>query len=179
MNNKALFLDRDGVVNVDYGYVCRIDQFKFIDGIFEVAKLAKTKGYKIIIVTNQSGIGRGIFSESDFQKLNLYMKKKFAENEAYLDDIKYSPYHPIYGKGKYRKDDISRKPKPGMILEAMRTHNLDLNKSIFIGDKITDMMAGSAAGVGVNLLFSEGEQSEGKHLKFHRIRNLIDALDYF
>ena len=178
MTSKALFLDRDGVVNVDFGYVHRIEQFEFINGIFTLTRTARKKGYKIIIITNQSGIGRGIFSENDFHKLTAYMEKKFIENGANVDEVLYSPYHPIYGKGRYQKDDFSRKPKPGMILEAKRRFGLDLTKSIFIGDKITDMKAGNSASVGINLLLGNQKKPEEVSLKFTRIYNLIEAVKY-
>ena len=152
--NRALFLDRDGVINVDHGYVHVVEDFQFIDGIFDLCSLATAKGYLIIVITNQAGIGRGYYSEEEFQYLNDWMCEQFKENKTEITKVYYSPYHPIHGVGEYKKDDFSRKPNPGMLLQAKIELDIDLSKSIFIGDKLTDMDAGIAAGIGKNILLS-------------------------
>lgn len=150
---RALFLDRDGVINVDYGYVHHRDQVHFIDGIFEICRHAHHLGYYIIVVTNQAGIGRGYYSQDDFEDLMTWMKTVFAEQGCPITEVYWCPYHPTAGLGNYRQESFDRKPNPGMILTAANCYNLDLNKSVLIGDKISDVAAGEIAGVGCNLLY--------------------------
>ena len=152
MSSKALFLDRDGVINIDNGYVHRVEDFHFIDGIFELSRMAISRRYLICVITNQAGIGRGFYSESDFNALTDWMCEQFRMEGVKISNVYFSPYHPVYGIGIYRKDDISRKPNPGMLLQAQKELDIDLSKSIFIGDNLTDMDAGIAAGIGKNIL---------------------------
>jgi len=159
MTKKALFLDRDGVINKDYGYVHTIDKFHFMDGIFSLARLASEKGYLIFVVTNQSGIGRGYYSESQFHLLTSWMSERFQEEGAIISKVYFSPYHPKHGIGKYKKDDFSRKPNPGMLLDAINDFDLDPRLCIFIGDSETDINAGLAANIGRNILFSSSNNS--------------------
>jgi len=154
-NTKALFLDRDGVINHNFGYVYKIDDFKFIDGIFDLVRAARKKEYLIIIVTNQAGIGRGFYTEADFLALMKWVKMKFEEKKIPIDDIFFSPFHPVSGIGEYKKDSYLRKPNPGMLFNAQKKYKIDLSKSIIIGDKISDVEAGQSAGLGTNILFSE------------------------
>ena len=140
---RALFLDRDGTINVDYGYVFEPEKFVFIDGVFEFCREARKKGYLIIVVTNQSGIERGYFSERDFDAMTRHMVAKFAENGVAIDDVFYCP--SLSGE--------DRKPKAGMFLKAQAKWNIDMANSLNIGDKERDLEAGRAAGVGVNILF--------------------------
>jgi D-glycero-D-manno-heptose 1,7-bisphosphate phosphatase len=140
VKNKALFLDRDGVINIDKGYVHKIEDFEFIEGIFDLCKSYQDKGYLIIVITNQAGIARGYYTEEDFLKLSEWMKKEFAKKNVIITDIFYCPHHPDF-----TGECECRKPKPGMILEAAKKYNIDLSKSILIGDKITDIEAGKRA----------------------------------
>ena len=153
VREKALFLDRDGVINIDYGYVHDPTRFVFIDGIFSLVRLANEAGYRIIIVTNQAGIGRGYYSEEQFNSLMDWMQCEFLNRGGKIDAVYYCPYHPEYGIGRYLRESSFRKPNPGMILAARDDFNLDLQQSILVGDKYTDIAAGMAAGVGVNILF--------------------------
>ena len=138
----ALFLDRDGVINVDRGYVGKQEDFEFIPGIFDVCRIAKQLGYLIFVVTNQSGIGRGYYTEQDFLKLNDWMCGVFKTQGADIEKVYYSP----------SLDSPDRKPMPGMILRAAEEFDIDLSRSVLVGDNETDVQAGIAAGVGVNLL---------------------------
>lgn len=153
--NKALFLDRDGVINIDKGYVYRKDDFEFIDGIFDLVKEANKKNYKVIVITNQAGIGRGFYSEKEFLEITKYMINVFKSKNALIDKVYYSPFHPTHGVGKYRKNHMSRKPNPGMIIEASEDLNLNLQNSVLVGDNITDIQAGQAAGINMNYLFKK------------------------
>lgn len=150
---RALFLDRDGVINVDYGYVGRQEDFHFVDGIFDLCRAAKLHGYRLFVITNQAGIGRGYYSEQDFQRLTSWMCDVFRAEGTEIDKVYFCPDHPEHGIGEYRKESGFRKPNPGMILQAAREFELDLPGSILLGDKESDIAAGRAAGVGVNLLY--------------------------
>lgn len=140
---RALFLDRDGVVNEDLGYVHRIEDFHFRPGIFELCRAARTRGMALVVVTNQSGIGRGMYSEEDFAALTAWMCARFTAEGAPLDRVEHCP-------------DVApsrrRKPGPGMILDAAAALGLDLAGSVMVGDRASDMAAAEAAGVGTRLL---------------------------
>lgn len=141
--NKALFLDRDGVINHDYGYVYKTEDVKFIDGIFHLCKIAQDKGYLIIIVTNQSGIERGFFKEADYDAVTRYMSKCFARNGVKISADFHCPY--------LHHED--RKPNPGMFLKAQKQFDIDMSASMAIGDKERDSVAARAAGVLNTVLF--------------------------
>jgi D-glycero-D-manno-heptose 1,7-bisphosphate phosphatase len=148
MPSRALFLDRDGVINVEKNYVYRIEDFEFIDGIFELCALAQNRGFKLIVITNQAGIGRGYYTETDFQHLTNWMLNVFRERGIVIDRVYHCPYHPTAGIGEYRRESFDRKPNPGMILKARKDFDLDLPQCVLIGDKDSDIEAGWAAGVG-------------------------------
>ena len=158
--SRALFLDRDGVINHDSGYTSNVEYFEFIDGIFDVCRAAKGLGYLLIVVTNQAGIGRGYYSEQDFDNLTNWMCKQFEEEGAPISDVFYCPFHPEHGVGDYKKDSFDRKPNPGMLLRAAEKYGLDLNRSIMIGDKDTDMQAANNAGVGIKCHYLSDANSE-------------------
>lgn len=150
--NKALFLDRDGVINVEKDYVYRVADFEFMEGIFDLLRYFQEQGYLLIIITNQAGIGRGLYSEEDFHQLTDWLIRKFAEQEIHINRVYFSPYHPVHGIGKYKKDDISRKPKPGMLHQAHKDFEINLEESLLIGDKESDIEAGLNAGLKHNIL---------------------------
>jgi D-glycero-D-manno-heptose 1,7-bisphosphate phosphatase len=143
----ALFLDRDGVINVDHGYVSRPEDFEPIEGIFDLCREAQRQGYLIIVITNQAGIGRGYYSESDFEALTAWMIGRFEEEGIAIGGIYHCPFHPEHGVGRYKADSACRKPNPGMILQAAAEHGIDLASSVLVGDKPSDIQAGISAGV--------------------------------
>jgi D-glycero-D-manno-heptose 1,7-bisphosphate phosphatase len=148
--NKALFLDRDGVINIEINYLHTIEDFEFIDGIFELCKYYQNLGYMIFVVTNQSGIDRGYYSEYDFQLLTSWMIKEFENNGIEIKKVYFCPHHP----------DISgtcscRKPSSGMLLDASKEFEIDLQNSILVGDKESDIEAAIDAGVFETYLFDE------------------------
>jgi D-glycero-D-manno-heptose 1,7-bisphosphate phosphatase len=153
LSRAALFLDRDGVINVDHAYVFKKEDFEFIDGIFELCRFAKQRGFLVCVITNQAGIGRGYYTEKDFLELTDWMCGVFREQGSAVDKVYFCPTHPEYGIGEYKTDSIFRKPGPGMIVQAARELELDLVNSVLVGDKETDIQAGIAAGVGRNLLY--------------------------
>ncbi|MBK8163337.1 MAG: HAD family hydrolase [Gammaproteobacteria bacterium] len=153
MAGRALILDRDGVVNIDRDYVHKIEDFEFVDGLFELCRMAAGQGYRIIIITNQSGIGRGYYTEDDFHLLTGWMKARFEEEGITVAQVYYCPYHPVHGIGKYKQDSYDRKPNPGMIIKAAQDFDLDLSNCILVGDRESDMKAAQTAGVGHKVLY--------------------------
>lgn len=172
----ALFLDRDGVINVDHSYVCRPQDFEFIDGIFDLCRAAKRLGYWVFVVTNQAGIGRGYYSEQDFHQLTEWMRNVFSAQRAAIDEVYFCPFHPEHGIGDYKRDAFCRKPRPGMILQAMNEYDVDLSRSILVGDKVSDIEAGIAAGVGRNLLYSERTHLESELVPLPKELNIVHHL---
>ena len=160
MHRGALFLDRDGVINVDSGYVHRRDQFEFVPGIFALARFWTNELRRpIVVVTNQSGIGRGYFDESAYADLTRWMCERFAAERIAIARVYHCPFHPLHGIGEYRRDHPWRKPNPGMILQAASDLGLDLACSAIVGDKMSDVEAGAAAGIGLRILV--GPRSAG------------------
>ncbi|MBO1273576.1 D-glycero-beta-D-manno-heptose 1,7-bisphosphate 7-phosphatase [Shewanella sp. 4t3-1-2LB] len=155
--NKAVFLDRDGVINVDHGYVHQIDDFQYIEGVFDACLALKQQGFKLVVITNQAGIARGLYSEDQFHQLTEWMDWNFADKGVDLDGIYYCPHHPDKGIGKYKQDCDCRKPKPGMIVSAQQFLKLDLSASALVGDKADDMRAAKAAGIPVRILVRSGK----------------------
>lgn len=140
---KALFLDRDGVINEDFGYVYEVKNFIFKDEIFKAVKGFVDSGFIVIIVTNQSGIGRGYYTLEQFNELSEFMLGEFAKNGIEIAKICFCPHAP-------EEDCECRKPKPKMIIDAANEFKIDLPNSIMIGDKDSDIKAGKSAGVGTN-----------------------------
>lgn len=147
----ALFLDRDGVVNVNHGYVSKKQDFKFYTEIFEICLIAQNNQMPIIIVTNQSGIGRGFFSEGDYQSLTEWMISEFSIQGIKINSVLYAPENPEVDKG---SDIQRRKPSPAMILEAAQEFGVSLAGSIMIGDSESDMIAAQNGGIGHRILIS-------------------------
>lgn len=139
---KALFLDRDGVINVDKGQAFRNEDFEFIPGIFELCRKYRDEGYIIIVITNQARIAKGIYSEDEFQELTSWMVEQFSNQGITIAGVYHCPHHP---------DSTGpcncRKPEPGMILQAIKDFDLDIEQCILIGDKETDLEAGRRAGI--------------------------------
>jgi D-glycero-D-manno-heptose 1,7-bisphosphate phosphatase len=152
---RALFLDRDGVINEDTDYLHCIEDCVFIDGIFDLVAAFVARGYAIVVVTNQSGIARGYYGEAEFAALMGWMRAEFVRQGARIDAIYHCPDHPTDGIGRYRRENPWRKPGPGMLLQAAADLDLDLSGSLIIGDKESDMAAGRAAGLGTLVLYDE------------------------
>lgn len=150
MKSRALFLDRDGVINKEINYLYRIEDFIFIDGVFELCKKYQNINYKLFVITNQAGIARGFYSEVDYKKLTNWMINEFLKKGINLTEVYHCPHHPeITG------ECSCRKPNPGMIKQAEHEYNLDLSGSILIGDKMSDIEAGKNAGIGLNILITQ------------------------
>lgn len=170
--NKALFLDRDGVINVEKDYLYKIEDFEFIDGIFDLCKFFQSQGYLIIVATNQSGIARDYYSENDFYILTDWMIEEFKKQNIEISKVYYCPHHPkISGKCDCRK------PNPGMFLDARNEFNIDLKNSVMVGDKERDIEAALNAGVQKSYLFDEfGKITDSKATKIvTSLKEIIDV----
>lgn len=143
--HRAVFLDRDGTINVEKDYLIHVDDFEFIHGVPEALKKLQEAGFLLVVVTNQSGIARGYFSPHQVKKLHLYMTNLLERYDVSLAGIYVCPHHPISGQGEYLCDCECRKGKPGMLLEAAKELNIDLSNSFMVGDKLADVQAGHAA----------------------------------
>jgi D-glycero-D-manno-heptose 1,7-bisphosphate phosphatase len=181
MTNKAIFLDRDGVINVDHAYVHKVEDFDFMPGIFELCQYLKGLDYRLIIATNQSGIGRGYYSEDEFLKLSEWMKAKFVDNQCEIDALYYSPYHPEAAQPPYLKNSECRKPAPGMLLQAIKDFELEPMDCAMIGDNETDIQAAKAAGLGrLILLDTENKSLNGSSSDASEVwHSLLDGLKRF
>ncbi len=161
MKKKALFLDRDGVINVDHGYVFTREKFDFVDGVFDLVARAKNMRYLVVVVTNQAGIGRGYYTEDDFHALMEWVASQFEARGGGIDRIYFCPDHPEHGLGEYKKENSWRKPGPGMLLQAARDLEVDLAASLLVGDKASDVQAGISAGVGRMFYIGDQMSCEG------------------
>jgi len=164
----ALFLDRDGVVNIEKNYLHKQEDFEFIEGIFELCRYYQERGYLLVVVTNQSGIARGYYTEMDFANLTFWMIDAFAERGVEISQVYHCPHHP----------DISgececRKPHPGMLLKAAEELNIDLEDSVLIGDSERDIEAAHRAGLKETYLFSEEEKETNATQNIHSLLTLI------
>lgn len=160
LRNKALFLDRDGVINVEKNYVHRVEDFDFLPGIFDLCALARDLGFRLVVITNQAGIGRGLYTEAEFQHLTEWMLGIFRERGIEIARVYHCPHHPSAGVGAYRRDCFDRKPNPGMLLKARDELHLDMERCVLIGDKDSDIEAGQAANVGVLIRLAADEDRD-------------------
>lgn len=156
MAERAVFLDRDGVINVERAYVHRIADFAFITGSVPALVRLHAAGWKLVVVTNQSGIARGYYSEAEYEALTVHMRQQLAQAGALLDAVLHCPHLPDADVPAYRLACTCRKPAPGMLLQAARELSIDLSRSVMVGDKLSDIQAGRAAGVGRCLLVRSG-----------------------
>ena len=171
MSKKALFLDRDGVINIEKDYLYKIEDFEFIDGIFDLCRFFQERDYEIFVVTNQSGIDRGYYDEDDFQVLSQWMVEAFKKETITITHVYHCPHHP----------DISgpcecSKPKPGMLYDAIKTYDIDVEGSLLVGDKERDIKAGQAAGLSYTYLFTH-ESSSSSATKI--VDSLLDIIKDF
>lgn len=178
---KAVFLDRDGTINVEKDYLVRPEEFEFIpDAPAAIARL-KRAGFLVIVVTNQSGVARGYFGTEEVRQLHDHLKQQLALVGTAIDDFYFCPHHPEYGVGEYKVDCDCRKGSPGMLLQAAAEHGIDLDRSYMVGDKVADVEAGRRAGCRSILVLTGYGQSEVKKLPDHEVNVVADlssAVDY-
>lgn len=159
---KIIFLDRDGTINVDREYIYQIDLFEFEKNVIPALQLLRDNGFEFIIVTNQSGIGRGYYTEADYQKFNDHVVSELKKNEIRIIKSYFSPYHPE-GIGKYKKASRCRKPEPGMLEQAEKDFQIDNKKSWIIGDKWADVKCGKNFGIKSILVLRGKAGTDEKH----------------
>jgi D-glycero-D-manno-heptose 1,7-bisphosphate phosphatase len=147
LKRPAVFLDRDGVINVDRGYVSNRVDFKWVPGAIQAIKALNDAGYYVFVATNQSGIARGLYTEREMQELHDYISRELATSGAHIDDWRHSPFHPEGTIEKFKRVSDWRKPGPGMILDLLKAWPVDRARSVLIGDKESDMRAARAAHV--------------------------------
>ena len=176
--NRAVFLDRDGVINVDLDYAHLPEEIRFVDGIFDLGRFLVQNGFLLFIITNQSGIARGYYTEREFWKLMRWMCSIFEKEKAPIRKVFFCPYHPKKGMGKYKHDSEFRKPNPGMILKAEKRFDLDLSRSILIGDQESDIEAGERAGVGLFCLLFNQNKTYSRTTPEDRFESLDEIHSY-
>lgn len=142
---RAVFLDRDGTINIEKDYLYQIHEFEFIPGAVEAIRMLNKAGIMVVVVTNQSGVARGYYTEEDVENLHRHIAAELTRSGAHVDAWLYCPHHPD-GRGSYALPCTCRKPLPGMLLDAAARHGIDLENSAIIGDKRADIEAGQAAG---------------------------------
>jgi len=170
---RALFLDRDGVINQEVGYLHRAEDVLWVDGIFDLCRTALALDYRLVVVTNQAGIGRGLYTQAQFDDLTAWMMRQFAARGAPLSAVYSCPFHPEHGLGDYRRDHEDRKPAPGMLLRAARDLGLDLSRSVLVGDRCTDIAAAHAAGLREAFLLA-GTENPAECSCPHRLAASLD-----
>ena len=155
MGNKAFFFDRDGVLNVEKHYLYRKEDFIWIPGAIEAVQACNAQGYLVIVITNQSGVARGYYTEQDVQELHKWMNLELRKENAHIDAFYYCPHHPMAKNKAYKTDCDCRKPKPGMVNAACQRFGIDKAQSFFVGDKESDIDCAKNAGVR-GILFQQG-----------------------
>ncbi len=176
MPTRALFIDRDGIINVDHGYVHRVDQFDFVPGIFELVRyVIGVLRWPVIVATNQSGIGRGYFDEQAYEALTRWMCERFRQQGTPLTRVYHCPYHPLHGIGAYRVEHPWRKPQPGMLLQAAADFGISLADSILIGDRMSDIEAAAAAGIRFRIRLTRQEAGAPAQLPPHEVAVDLEA----
>ena len=174
---RALFLDRDGVINEDCGYCYQPKHCVFVDGIFDLTQKAQENGYLVIVITNQSGIARGYYSESEFLEFTLWIERQFKLRGITITQTYHCPHHPDHAPDRSRQEFCKcRKPQPGMILEALSNHEISAEQSILVGDNISDMDAAFRAGIGKKVLVSAAKSSNYEDFRAASLRDVTSFL---
>lgn len=182
--NKAVFLDRDGTINVEVGYLSDPDELELIPGAAEAVARLNDAGFIVVVVTNQSGVARGYFTEEDVAAVNRRMVDVLRPEGARIDEIYYCPHHPEFGSDEYRKDCECRKPNTGMVERAVEDLDIDVSRSYVVGDHVGDVLLGINAGArSIHVLSGHGTGEREKLIErgidsVHHARDLADAVEY-
>jgi D-glycero-D-manno-heptose 1,7-bisphosphate phosphatase len=179
--DKAVFLDRDGTIIEDVGYLNSPQHIKFLPGSIEAIRKLNAAGYKVVVITNQAGIARGLVTEAMLQTIDKVLHKWILTSGAHLDGIYYCPHHPEHGFYPYKQACTCRKPHPGLIKKAAKDLKLDLGQSFMVGDKETDIEAGKRAGVKTVRVACNGIEEDVKEMEpppDHFAHNLLEAVNW-
>ncbi len=168
----AVFFDRDGTVNVEVHYLSRPEQLELLPTVAQTITMLNSQGIAAVVVTNQAGIARGYFPEHRLEAVHLRLHELLAEENAKLDGVYYCPHHPTAGLGAYRKACECRKPSPGMLMAAARDLNLDLTRSLMIGDRDSDLQAGANAGCQTGLVLTGYGQETSAAINLHKVHGI-------
>jgi D-glycero-D-manno-heptose 1,7-bisphosphate phosphatase len=173
----AAFIDRDGVINAELDYVFRPEDFHVLPGVVDALRLLAAHGFALVVVTNQAGIAKGRYDEAAYQRLTQHMRGLFAAQGIALAGVYHCPHHPQGTVAAYAHECDCRKPAPGMLLRAARELELDLKRSVLVGDKASDTEAGRAAGLRWTVLVESGHRLSADALQFadHRCADLAEA----
>jgi len=163
--DRAVFLDRDGVINVDHGYTHRVEDFELVAGSAAAMKRLQSAGWKLVVVTNQSGIARGLYTSEDYERFTVHLRSQLRLSGVQLDAVLHCPHLPDATVAAYRLACDCRKPAPGMLLRAARDLRLDLAASVIVGDRLSDVQAGRAAGVGRCVLVRSGQPIDAEQTR--------------
>jgi D-glycero-D-manno-heptose 1,7-bisphosphate phosphatase len=173
----AAFLDRDGVINADHGYVHRIDRFELLPGVPAALRRLQQAGLLLIVVTNQSGIARGLYSEADYSRVTRHLRDLLAGESVALDAVYHCPHLPDAPVAAYRRECDCRKPHPGMLLRGIAEFGIDPQRSVLVGDKPSDIEAGRAAGVRwCALVSADGDAESGADVVAPDLGRCVEAL---
>jgi D-glycero-D-manno-heptose 1,7-bisphosphate phosphatase len=177
MKARAAFIDRDGVINEERNYVHRIDDFVLLPGVIEGLALLRRAGFHLVVVTNQAGIARGYYGPAELERLHAHLADLLAAHGLRFDAIYHCPHHPQGSTPELAVECDCRKPAPGMLLQAAREFDLDLSSSVLIGDKLSDIQAGRAAGVGRTVVVESGHalEPEARSLADFTAAGLLEA----
>ncbi|MDG5467694.1 D-glycero-beta-D-manno-heptose 1,7-bisphosphate 7-phosphatase [Deltaproteobacteria bacterium IMCC39524] len=171
---RAVFLDRDGTINIEKDYLHKIEDFEFIPGAPEAIKKLKDAGFLVIVVSNQSGVARGYFDEDSVNQLHQHIQTELAGYGTSIDDFYFCPHHPDKGLGVYKAACNCRKGNPGMLLQASREHDIDLSKSYMVGDKLADIEAGQRAGCKTLLVLTGYGAATSSKLVTEAVKRCLD-----
>ena len=180
MAKFAVFLDRDGTITEEMGYLKESEKLRLIPRSGEAIRSLNERGILAIVVSNQSGVARGYFTKEAVKKIHSKLKRLLKKEGAYLDEIYYCPHHPKFGSPKYKKNCNCRKPKPGMLLKAAKKFNLNLKKCYVIGDKVEDIkLAQNVGAKGILVLTGYGRRSKSKKINLdHIAKDLYQAVKW-
>lgn len=182
MKNRAVFLDRDGTINVDKGFAYKMEDFEFIDGAIEAIRLLNESNFRVLVVSNQSGIGRGYFTEEDLQRLHRFISEELVKHGAWIDKFYYCPHHPEATIERYRAKCECRKPRSGLLEQAIEDFDIDVYQSFLVGDSLRDIEAGRAVGyktilVGTTAKHFEWTEVDSKTTPTWLVNDLRAAVD--
>ncbi len=182
---KAVFLDRDGTINEEMGYINHVSRFRVFDFVPQAIKILNDAGFKVIVVTNQSGVARGYFDENLVREIHKKLLSDLKKSGARIDGIYYCPHHPEEGRGEYKKDCACRKPNTGMIDLAVQEHQIDLSGSFMVGDRYKDILFAKKAGLraifvktGYGIGEYTNQRNKWKVQPLYLAENLLDAAQF-